>query len=48
MKNFSKQKDVGLVGNCNLEERHLSTENLYLNSMGNSLFAKNILQFIES
>ena len=48
MKNFSKEKDVGLVGNRILEERHLSTENLYLNSKGNSLFTKSILYFIES
>ena len=48
MKNFSKQKDMGLVDNCNLEERHLSTEKLFLNNKGNSIFAKNILESIES
>ena len=48
MKNFCKQKDIGLIDNCNLEEHHLDTKKLHLNNKGNSAFAKNILHFIES
>ena len=47
MKNFCKQKDIGLMDNCKLEEHHLSTKKLHLNNKGNSVFAKNILHFIE-
>ena len=48
MKNFCKQKDIGLIDNCNLEKHHIGTEKLHLNNKGNSAFAKNILHFIES
>ena len=48
MKNFCKQKDIGLIDNCNLEEHHLGTKKLYLNNKGNSAIAKSILHFIES
>ena len=48
MKNFCKQKDIGLINSCNLEEHHLGTKKLHLNNKGNSAFAKNILHFIES
>ena len=48
MKNFCKQKDIGLIDNCNLEEHHLGAKKLHVNNKGNSAFAKNILRFIES
>ena len=48
MKNFCKQKDIGLVDNWNFEEHHLGTKKLHLSNKGNSVFAKNILHFIES
>ena len=48
MKNFCKQKDIGLIDYCKLEEHRLSTKKLHLNNKGNSVFAKNILHFIES
>ena len=48
MKNFCKQKDIGLIDNCKLEEHHLSTKKLHLNNKGYSVFVKNILHFIES
>ena len=47
MKIFCKQKDIGLMDICNLEEHHVGTEKLHLNNRGNSAFAKNILHFIE-
>ena len=47
MKHLCKQKDVGLIDNCNLEA-YLETKKLHLNKKGNSSFAKNILHFIES
>ena len=34
--------------NCNLEEHHISTKTLHLNNKGNSVFANNILYFIET
>ena len=48
MKNICKQKDIGLLDNCNLEEHHLGTQKLHFNNKGNSAFAKNNLHFIES
>ena len=48
MRNFCKQKDIGLIDNCNLEQLHFGTKKLYLNNKGNSAFAKTILHFIES
>ena len=47
-KNSCKQKDIGLIDNCNSEEHHLGTKKLHLNNKGNSVFAKSILRFIES
>ena len=48
MKNFCKQKDIGLIGNCYLEEHHLGTKKLHLNNKGDCVLTKNILHFIES
>ena len=48
MKNFCKEKGIGLINNCNLEEHHLGTKKLNLNNKGNCVFAKEILHFIES
>ena len=47
MKNFCKQKDIGLIDNCNLEEQYHSTKKLHLNNKGNRVFAKNIIHFIK-
>ena len=48
MTNFCKQIYIGLICNCNLEEHHLGTKKLHLNSKDNSVYTKNILHFIES
>ena len=48
MKKFYKQKDIGLIDNCNLEEHHLGTKKLHLNNEGDSVFAKNILHSLDS
>ena len=45
---ISVRKNVDLIdNNCNLEEHHLGTKKLHLNNKGNSVFAKDILNFIE-
>ena len=36
IKNFCKQKEIGLIDNCNLEEHHLGTKKLHLNNKGNN------------
>ena len=45
MKSFCKQKDIGLIDNCNLEEHHLGFKKLRLNNKGNSVFAKKYCRF---
>ena len=47
MKKFYRQKDIGLINHCNLEEHHLGTKKLQLKNKVNSAFAKNILHIIE-
>ena len=46
-KNFCKQKNISLIDNGNVKEEHLGVKKLHLNRRGNSLFAKNLLGFIE-
>ena len=46
LKNFSNQKNINLILNDNIKEEHLGIEKLHLNRKGNSVFAKNLLNFI--
>ena len=46
-KNFCSQKNIPLIDNGNIKEEHLGVKKLHLNRRGNSLFAKNLLGFIE-
>ena len=47
LKNFCSQKNIGLLNNDNLKETHLGIKKLHLNRKGNTVFAKNLLNFIE-
>ena len=47
LKNYCKQKNIALIDNDNLKENHLGIKKLHLNRKGNTLFAKNLLNFIE-
>ena len=47
LKNFCNQKKIPLIDNGNIKEEHLGVKKLHLNRIGNSLFAKNLLGFIE-
>ena len=47
LQNFCKQKNIGLIDNENLKENHLGIKKLHLNGRGNTLFAQNLLNFIE-
>ena len=47
LKNFCEQKNIGLIDNENLKENQLGLKKLHLNRKGNTLFAKNSLNFIE-
>ena len=47
VKNFCNQKNIPLIDNGDIKEEHLRVKNLHLNRRGNSLFAKNLLGFIE-
>ena len=47
LKNFCNQKNILLTDNGNIKEEHLGVKKLRLNRRGNSLFAKNLLGFIE-
>ena len=47
LKNFCNQKYIPLIDNGNIKEEHVGVKKLYLNRRGNSLFAKNLLGFIE-
>ena len=47
LKNCCFQKNIDLINNDNLKENHLGIKKLNLNRKGNTLFAKNPLNFIE-
>ena len=47
LKNFCNQKNIPLIDNGNIKEEHLDVKTLHLIRRGNSLFAKNLLGFIE-
>ena len=47
LKNFCRQKNINLIPNDNIKEEHLGVKKLHLNRKGNSIFAKNLLNFIE-
>ena len=48
LNNFCKEKNIKLLSNDNFKEEHLGVKKLHLNMKGNSIFAKNLLQFIEA
>ena len=48
LKNFCKQKNLSFIDNNNLKEEHLGLKKLHLNRIGNSIFAKNFLSFLEN
>ena len=48
LKNYCAQKKLSLINHDNIKESHLGIKKLHLNRKGNSLFAKNLLSFIES
>ena len=47
LKNVCNQKTISLRDNGNIKDEHLGVRKLHLNRRGNSLFAKNLLGFIE-
>ena len=47
LKNFCRQKNINLASNDNIKEEHLGIKKFHLNRKGNSIFAKNLLNFIE-
>ena len=47
LKNFCRRKNINLISNDNIKEEHLGIKKLHLNRKGNSIFAKNLLNFIE-
>ena len=47
LKNFCRQKNINLISNDNIKEEYLGIKKLHLNREGNSIFGKNLLNFIE-
>ena len=47
LKFFCKQKNIKLILNDNLKEEHLGIKKLHLKRKGNTVFARNLLNFIE-
>ena len=47
LKIFVSKKNIGLINNENLKENYLGIKKLHLNKKVNTLFAKNLLNFIE-
>ena len=43
-----KQLEIDILDNSNIKEKHLGKRGLHLNSNGNALFAKNILDIVRS
>ena len=48
LKNYCAQKKLSLIDHDNIKESHPGIKKSHLNRKGNSLFAKNLLSFIES
>ena len=47
LKKICNQENIGLIDNEDLNENHLDIKKLHLNMKNNTLFAKNLLNFIE-
>ena len=47
LKKCCNQKNIHFILNDNIKEEHLGIKKLHLNRNGNSIFAKNLLKFIE-
>ena len=47
LKNLCQQRNITLISNDNIKAERLGIKNLHLNRKGNSIFAKNLLNFIE-
>ena len=47
LRNFYKQKNIKLILNDHLKEEHLGIKKLHWSRKGNTVFAKNLLNFIE-
>ena len=47
LQTFVSKKNIGLIDNENLKDNHLGIKKLHLNRKGNTLFTKNLLNFIE-
>ena len=47
VKKFCRQTKINLISNDNIKEEDLGIKKLHLNRKGNSIFAKNLLNFIE-
>ena len=48
LKNYCSQKIFRLINHDSIKENHLGVKKLHLNRKGNSVFAKNLLNFIEA
>ena len=48
LKNFCKQKNLSFIDNSNLKDEHLGLKKLHLNRIGNSIFAKRFLSYLEN
>ena len=47
LKNFCRQKKINVISNDNAKEEHLGIKKLHFNRKGKSIFANNLLNFIE-
>ena len=47
LKNFCRQKKINLISNDDIKKEHRVIKNIYLNRKVNSIFANNLLTFIE-
>ena len=48
LKNFWMQKGIGFINNNNIKEEFLGKMKLHLSQRGNSIFAKNLLKYINT
>ena len=47
LRNFCEQNNIAFIDNGNINESHLGMKKLHLNGNGNSLLAKNLLNYVE-
>ena len=47
LRNFCNQKNIDCIDDTNIKENHLDMKKLHLNNRGTSVFAQNLLRYLQ-